>query len=239
MFEFEDSIIDVRKHIYHDAGFYTIKNYLNTDELKLIRENWSDDIAYEFHNFIKNLDVRPGTPPYVYNKPSKDDFAYCTHIWNEPYDQLLHAKAVNVQLLRNQVEGKPLYHGLHESTGMALQYRVCRTVSSSHVVKKHADFFDEYRHDPTGSHQFDPSRLQATLFLSDYDVDYTNGGFILWDDERKVARVFGRDVPVKAGDLVFWRYSLPHEVNHVSSKNDQFGFMRVIFPLFEIGFEMK
>ena len=135
--------------------------------------------------------------------------------------------------MRNFIEGKPVNKGLHEASGVALQYRVCRTVSSGQVVKKHADFFEEYRRDPTGDHSFDPIKLQATVFLSDYGVDYRDGGFFLWDENFSTPRLFGRDISVNAGDLVFWRYSQSHEVRDVSVINSKLGFLRVIFPQFD------
>ena len=114
-------------------------------------------------------------------------------------------------MIRNQIEGQPIYSGLHESTGKAMQYRVCRTVSSGTVVNKHADFFDEYRKDPTGNHAFDPSRLQLTLMLSQFGEDYSAGGFKLWLKDKS-AELIGQDITANAGDLIIWRYS-----NHMRS----------------------
>ena len=223
----------IRKKIYSKGGFYIIKDFLNKEDLQRIQADWNGNISYAFHGFIKNRKVSPGSPKYMYNHPSEDDFAYCTQIWNEPYDELLHNESLKIQIMRNQVEGKPLYYGLHESTGKALQYRVCKTVSPGYSVKQHADFFEEYRPDPTGSHIFDPSRVQASLFLSDYGKDYKDGGFKLWNDQKTKYKLFGRDIKVKAGDLVLWRYSLPHEVSEINCMNKELGFMRIIYPLFD------
>lgn len=228
------NLLEIRKSIYGAKGFWIFRNFLSKDDLNAIQNCWTSDISFEFSDFISNRDVTVGCPPYVYNRPSPDDFAYCTHIWNEPIDDLLHSYAYKAQLIRNEVEGNPLFQGLHETTGKALQYRVCRTVSSGTVVNKHADFFDEYRKDPTGNHAFDPSRVQLTLMLSEYGRDYSEGGFKLWlDDERPT--LFGEDIKLNAGDLIVWRYSIPHEVSDVVSHDCRFGFLRVIFPQFDIG----
>lgn len=236
--EMSDSEYDLpvlRRALYHEPGFVRFEGFVPREEVALLQDVWTDKaLSYHYHDFIPNKAVEPGTPDYLYNRPSPEDFAYCHHIWNPPRDVVLHGHAWRVQQLRNRLEGKPLYHGLHECTGQALQYRVCRTVSKGTVVKPHADFFDEYRHDPTGDHAFDPVRLQATLFLSDHGSDYTEGGFKLWDEGRQAYRVFGRDVAVAAGDLVLWRYSIRHEVSDVTALNHRIGFMRVIFPLFDI-----
>jgi hypothetical protein len=229
-----DKIKIIRNAVYYSPGFYVFKNFLTSENTTLIKKNWTGELAYEFDSFIKNIDVKINTPKYCYHKPTPQDFAYCTHIWNQPIDERLHEQSYKIQMMRNQVEGKPLYFALHQSTGKALQYRVCRTVSNLNVVKRHTDFFEEYRADPTGEHKFDPSRIQATLFLSDYGIDYKEGGFKLWDENKKSYILFGKDIPVSAGDLVFWRYSLPHEVSGVEMITPDFSFLRVIYPLFDI-----
>lgn len=225
--------LEIRKSIYGGKGFSIFRNFLPIQDLKAIQDCWTSDISFEFSDFIPNRDVTVGCPAYLYNRPSPKDFAYCTHIWNEPIDDLLHSYAYQAQMIRNQVEGNPLYQGLHEMSGKALQYRVCRTVSSGTVVNKHADFFDEFRKDPTGDHAFDPSRVQLTLILSEYGKDYTGGGFKLWLDEDK-PMLFGEDIIVNAGDLIAWRYTVPHEVSDVVVQNATYGFLRVIFPQFDL-----
>ena len=237
MFFCENDPIDIRSNIYGKSGFSVIENFIPKDKVESIRNNWNQDISFYFSDFIKNSDVTTGVPKYLYNRPTKDDYAYCTHVWNKPVDELLHEYSFKIQMMRNILEGNPLYYGLHESTGKALQYRVCRTLSNSIVVKKHADFFEEYRRDPTGSHSFDPSRIGATLFLSDYGTDYQDGGFKLWSDTNDSYVLFGRDVNVSSGDLVFWRYSLSHEVSGVTPIHHNNGFLRVIYPLFDVSYK--
>lgn len=230
----QDDILEIRKAVYSDPGYFVFRGFLDEIAVDFMRSVWTADISYQFHDFIRNMDVVPGSPKYMYNRPTPDDFVYCTQIWNMPVDDVLHSKAIELQMLRNQVEGKPGYYGLHESTGKALQYRVSRTVSPEAVVKQHADFFEEFRGDPMDDHEFDPSRLQATLFLSDYGRDYDTGGFKLWNEDKTEFRLFGKDVEIGKGDIAFWRYSLPHEVAGVNVLDERIGFLRVIFPMFDI-----
>jgi len=227
-----NKISKIRRAVYGTTGFYVFKDFITPDEASIIKNNWTSNVAYEFHDFIKNKDIAPGSPKYLYNKPTIDDFAYCTHIWNKPIDELLHEKSLLIQLTRNQIEGKPIYTGLHESSGKALQYRVCKTVTNTTVVREHRDFFDEFRADPTGSHDFDPTRLQATLILSQYGEDYKDGGFKLTTDDNQQI-LFGKDLIVEPGDVVLWRYCQAHEVSGVVSLNEDVAFMRVIYPLFD------
>jgi len=39
----------------------------------------------------------------------------------------------------------------------------------------------------------------------------------------------GRDLRLKAGDLVFWRYSNQHAVLDVEADPEQLGFLRILF----------
>ena len=224
---------EIRKEIYNKNGFHIIRNFIDAKNLLHIRNAWTSDIAFNFDDFKKNQEIVPGTNAYAYFRPTKMDFSFCTHIWNRPYDEILHSFAYKAQIFRNEIEGKALYHGLHEASGKALQYRVCRTVSDGIVVKKHADFFNELRSDPTENHSFDPSRIQLTLLLSDFDIDYRSGGFKLWINQTEPI-LFGDDVRVCAGDLIAWRYSIPHEVSGVKCLDPKFGFLRVIFPQIDI-----
>lgn len=227
-----EQVNEIRNAVYGDKGFYVSKSFINNDIANAIAEGWTHNVKYWFSDFIPNKEVEPGTPPYAYFRPGEDDFAYCSHIWNDPIDERMHEIAYQAQILRNKIEGQPIYYGLHEAHGRALQYRVCRTVSSGVVVKKHADFFNEFRHDPTGNHDFDPSRLQLTLMLSTYGKDYVNGGFKLFNKDNGHT-LFGRDIEITPGDLIIWRYSISHEVSDVEALNYDYGFLRVIFPLYD------
>ena len=94
------------------------------------------------------------------------------------------------------------------------------------IVPSHRDYY--HPEDPWNE-DHDPSRLQATLFLSERDADYSGEG--LWiEDNSGLELVFGRDVPIKAGDLVFWRYWNQHGVRNVKVDQDQRGFVRFVYP---------
>jgi len=238
MFEIDQANTDIsdlngiRRQAFGDQGYYVFKNFLTPETSDKIRNFWINFNGYEFSNFIPNKQLAPGSPKYKSDALKDGNFSFCTHIWNNPSDELLHETGIRVQQIRNLVEGKPTYFGLHENTGKALQYRVCRSLNAENIVHKHADFFELHRRDPMGDHSFDPSRLQATLFLSDYADHYEGGGFKLWlnDEEPKL---FGRDIEAGTGDLVLWRYTIFHEVNNVRAINPDVGFLRVIFPLLD------
>lgn len=224
----------IQRAIYQDQGFFIFKNFISQDALDAIKSFWLDDrIDYFFHDKLANKDVSLLSPPYLIKGKKQSDKVYCTGIWNEPLDDLTHEVAYQVGTLRNIIENKPIFFGLHLKSKWILQYRVCRSVSGGTIVNRHADFMEEYRADSTGSHAFDPVRLQATLVLSKNDKDYSSGGFYLEIDGRKF---YSTDIGATAGDLILWKYNIPHGVDDIMLNNENdIGFMRIIFPSFELG----
>lgn len=225
--------LDIRRNIYHEKGYYVVKNFISKEQAYAVNDRWlSGQYIYHFATFLKNVDVTYHTPNYFVQRPTPDDWAFCCSVWNDPVDELLHSIIVEAQKLRNIIEGRPLDFGMRVGNPLMMQYRLCRTLSSGTVVKAHADFMEEFRADPTGSHAFDPRRCQLTLFLSDYGTHYKDGGFKLTDNSGKQI-LFGRDVEAQSGDLVIWKYSNVHEVSGVQPLHPTYGFSRIICPLFE------
>ena len=75
--------------------------------------------------------------------------------------------------------------------------------------------------------------LQATLLLSDKGRDYHGTGFHMTTNRGDWV-TFGDDVPATAGDLVIWRYANLHEVADITTEPGQFGFMRIIYPVYDL-----
>ena len=197
-----------------------------------IRNFWINFNGYEFSNFIPNKQLAPGSPKYKSDALKDGNFSFCTHIWNNPSDELLHETAIRVQQIRNLVEGKPTYFGLHENTGEGIAVRVCRSLNAENIVHKHADFFDSIDGilwETTVSTQ---AGFKRRYFSPDYADHYEGGGFKLWLDDEE-PKLFGRDIEAETGDLVLWRYTIFHEVNNVLAIDPDVGFLRVIFPLLD------
>lgn len=231
----DEDVLSMREAIYHGPGYVVFKNFIARDIARDLGYRWfSGQYNHLLHDgFIKNQEIRRDTPPYLIRRPTDEDWSICHQIWSAPLDEMAHNIAMESQRLRNLIEGRPLYFGTREHDDLLMQYRLCRTRTGGVTVKPHADFMEEARQDPSGSHMFDPKRTQMTLFLSDYDLDYTDGGFkFMTNDERYVT--FGKDIEVQSGDLVVWKYTNLHEVSDVRVLNDSiFGFSRIVFPLFE------
>jgi len=227
------ALAEIRADIYHRRGYWVAEQFLPRDGARALARRWfAGDYAFQFADAMRNTEVRHGSPNYLIRRPTENDLAFCCHVWAPPADEETHAAVLEAQLLRNLVEGRPLHYATRPFDPQVLQYRLCRTLSEGSVVKPHADFMEEPRHDPTGDHAFDPRRCQLTLILSDHGTDYEGGGFWLTgnDGER---RLVGRDIPARAGDLVIWKYSNTHEVSGVRALDPALGFARVIVPLFD------
>jgi hypothetical protein len=132
-------------------------------------------------------------------------------------------------MLRNRLSSRNAFQDL--AGRQALSYRVTLNRNFEEWIAPHRDFMDWDRRWEKG--QFDPSRLQATLFLSDSGADYSgNGFFFQTNDGRDIT--LGKQVPIRSGDLLIWRYGNLHSVENVKCNDDQFGFMRIIFPVYDL-----
>ena len=197
----------------------------------------SSGLSSSFRGFIKNVDVTTGSPNYYYNKPNISDVSYCNFMWNKPNSILTHEIAFIIQQIRNQIEGNPIYHGLMGDDQQFLQYRVCNSVSPGQIVYPHGDFIEQERRDPAADHKFDPKRIQATLALSTHKQDYDGDGFIFTTNQG--IKVNLGDIGVEAGDLVLWRYGNIHEVKNIIVGDGQSGFLRIIYPTFDLSTRKK
>lgn len=229
--------LDRQKHVtnlFNGENYTILKNFVSEDAATHLRNFWTrNNLDYHFADKIANKDVSKLSPPYAYRGQTKSDISYCFGVWNTPLDDLTHEIMYQVAFARNLIIGNPLYDGLGFNCHWIQQYRVCRTVSGGEAVKKHADFMEEFRSDPTGSHKFSPSRLQATLFLSDCRNDYKSGGFYFDMGDREV---FANEIGLRSGDLLIWRYNLKHGVKDVQvDQRKNLGFLRIIYPSFQLG----
>ena len=222
------------KNLFNGKNYTILKNFVSESAVSHLRDFWMrDDLSYHFADKIANKDVSISSPPYAYCGQTENDISYCLGVWNTPLDELTHEIMYQVAFARNLIVGNPLYDGLGFNCRWLQQYRVCRTVTGGEAVKRHADFMEEFRSDPTGSHKFSPSRLQATLFLSDRQNDYKSGGFYL---DLGGKELFAEEMGLRSGDLLVWRYNLKHGVKDVAvDQQKNFGFLRVIYPSFELG----
>lgn len=242
MFNFRDLLIDReqliswRKELYKTdgKGYILFKNFIPEKYVEHIRNFWlyNIDPSKSFKNITGKNNFTFGCPNYCSNKNNDRYFhdMYFNFMWNYPADEVTHQMAFLIMSFLNQIESKPVYSEFYPvmyggasrpERGRALSYRVVNTKRGT-SVPSHKDFHQE-------DVEFDPAKLQATLFLSKKGIDYDGEGFI-FETNTGGRVVFGDDVEVEPGDLVVWRYCNLHSVENISTKDEQIGFLRVLFP---------
>lgn len=218
----------LRHDIYHSSGpgFVVFRSFISADLVEHMRRVWSTvPSSYFFRHPGKHL-LFQDTPNLLIEYGDDFSKAFCNFPHNAPVDEATGYVATLVHLIRNRLQGHAPLDELFQWGERVLSYRVVRS-GEGHSVERHSDFSPDAKANP-----FDkidqPERLQATLFLSNHGEDYRGGGFELEATDGRIVR-FGVDEPVSAGDLIIWRYPLPHEVTPVTPLSSC-GFLRILFP---------
>ena len=227
--EFMKSLTKERHNIY-SLGFHNFKNFITELEAKSLSEFWSsnDMLDFQFHDPICNRDVTKFSPPYLlFGHEGRSHRSYCINMLAKPVDEFTHEIAFRAAILRNQLMRVPLYSTLTPKCKWITQYRIVISNQKGTVVGKHRDYMEEFRKDPLGPHDYDPSKLQMTLFLTAASENALNSGFYLELDGQKK---YFSELGCSPGDLLVWRYGLFHGVDNLPTGPN--GFQRIIFPLF-------
>ena len=227
--ELMKSLNEGRKNIY-TLGFYNFKNFITDLEARSLSEFWSNNdlVDFEFHDPICNRDVTTSSKPYLlFGDEGRSHRSYCINILAKPVDEFTHEIAFRAAILRNQLMRLPLYSTLTPECNWITQYRIVISNQKGTVVGKHRDFMEEFRKDPLGPHDYDPSKLQMTLFLTEASENNLNSGFYLELDGQKK---YFSELGCCPGDLLVWRYGLFHGVDNLPTGTN--GFQRIIFPTF-------
>jgi hypothetical protein len=224
----EDSLQPIRRDIYHSAGpgYHVFRNFLSPEIAAHMQRFWSELELTHVHQLLPDdwaNGLFKGCPDYYYGTQQGDHRGYLNFFWNHPADEVSYAVAMQVQWLRNRVMGKAPQADIFPLHGRAVSYRAVISMRGEVVTRPHRDF--------DGREWIqDPSRLQATLYLSTPGIDYTGDGFILETNQGGSVR-FGHEVAVASGDLILWRYCNQHSVLNVESSGAQCGFIRMLFPI--------
>ena len=225
----DEELARLRRDLYHSTGpgYVVFPGFLAEDAVRHIQSIWPNiDPARTHKVFWSKQDMSAACSDF-YTADNLGNRNFYNFVFNTPVDEVTWTASVFVHMLRNRLSGRPPFAEMFPVSGRALSYRVVITRVAKTWAKPHRD----YMQDPTSldRNKYDLSRLQATLFLSEKGRDYSGTGFRF---ERNSGRTvtFGTDVPVKAGDLVIWRYNNLHSIEDVSAADGQLGFMRIIYP---------
>lgn len=219
---------ETRQRLY-DGEHFIQKAFINPTEIDQLR----NIITYKkllksirYFDAVNNKKVRITTPTYWYGDYETRNYTICFNSWSAN-PEIITDLIFRVQILRNLFEEKPFYTGFEPEAEWRPQLRMCLSHNTQESVRKHRDFTEDNRVDPTGPHTYRPEALQATLSITDYGKDYSGVGFYLCEKSG-----IERSVRIKAGDLIIWPYNAWHGVKSVFSTEEQFGFGRIIFPSF-------
>ncbi len=217
-----DALHEARMDIYHStgSGFHIFRGFLSPASAAHIAGLWAElpvSISAPRPNPKKKIPA--GYPNF--GEGDEHLRVWTSFFWNAPMDELTYDAALQVQRLRNRIEGRKPFNELMPFGPRALGFRVVVTVRGG-AVNAHRDWVGA---------DYDPARTQATLFLAEKGSDYDSGGFF-FETNRGETIELTREV--KSGDLVIWRYGNVHRVDAVESSAPQLGFVRMLFPNEEI-----
>lgn len=215
-------------NLYHStgAGYYIFKRFIAPELVNHIREVWpKNEMPPGFRLLPANNTYYPGCPNYYVRYP-EGSLIFFNFLHADPLDEATQEVSVAVHMLRNRLSGRNAFSDLVGAR--SLGYRITLNRNFEKWIAPHRDFMDWDKRWEKG--QYDPSRLQATLFLSNRAIDYNGNGFLFQRNDGKEVTL-GGEVPISAGDLLIWRYGNLHSVENVKCRDDQFGFMRIIYPI--------
>lgn len=229
----EEDLGPVREAIYHSRGpgYYLFRGFLDPAAVAHLRTFWTTiDPTPTYAPFSGKQAFHAGSPDYCL-QDGEGNRTFYNFFWNAPTDELTYVASMYVQAIRNRISGRIPYAEVYPHSGKAVCYRVILSRNAKTWIAPHRDYFDYERR--LEKNRYDPSRVQATLFLSAKGRDYRGTGFTLESNQGKNL-VFGDDVEVRPGDLAVWRYNNLHSVQDVSTDPGQLGFLRIIYPAEDI-----
>jgi hypothetical protein len=231
----EEELPDIRRRLYHSSGdgYYVFRRFVSPDLVKHMRSIWTTVDPETSHKlYTGNHNFYVGCPNFYARYGDDGSLIFYNFFFAPPLDEVTYEISVCVHALRNRLAGRNAFDEIWGRR--AVSYRVLLNLNRTTWAAPHTDFMDYERRWEKG--YYDPSRLQATLFLSEKGADYTGTGFRLRSNSGRSV-VFGEDVPVAAGDLVIWRYGNQHSVEDVATPPGQFGFMRILYPIYDLPLE--
>ena len=224
----EAALHALRRALYHSTGpgYVVIPAFLPPAFVAHVRDLWTNLECHELHEpYRGKSDFFVGCPNYAIGD-ELGNRSFFNFFWAHPVDEVTHAVSLQVHWLRQRIMGRTPVDEMLPWAGRSTSYRVVLSRDGERFTVAHQDWTDEW-------YDREPARLQATLFLAEKGIDYSGTGF-RFRTNQGVDVAFGSDVPVRAGDLVFWRYCNLHEVADVATDEAQIGFLRILYPPEEI-----
>jgi hypothetical protein len=224
----EDDFQRALNDLYNTSGpgYFVFPQFLSEENVNRIINFYTQEITINkwFKCLLSQRHIYKNCPNYYFAQNTADNYCFTHFFWNEPPNEILYAASYKVQTIRNIIESRTPFNEFFplKSMGMSQRsgsFRFCNTRNGS-PVPMHQDYIGK---------KLDSKRIQATLFLTQKDVDYSGQGMI-FTKNNGTEIILAEEIKLIPGDLVFWRYNNFHGVRNVQSDSQQKGFIRIIYP---------
>ena len=229
-FTFDESgLAQIRYDLYSPSGpgFHLIRNFVPKDMMDHMRDFWTRPKPATWDDFpvLRN---RPfyhvGEGPFASHTKTKDTYMFAP--WNKPVDEVTASVALAMILLRTQIEQQPIYNDIFPCGPMVSFYMM--------IMSRHADEYDVKWHEDIFPHDekypYVENRLQCTLFVSEYGVDYTGTGMQFVDNSGNKMQADAA-LGTKPGDLLVFRFGNSHAIGSINTPENGIGFARMLIPV--------
>ena len=226
---------DVRRKIYHTQGegYLLFKGFLEKKFTDHLVNYWCRLLDPPQTHLLfpgKEHAFYPGCPCYYKHGRTTGLKVFYNPLWGNQHEVVSNEIAVSIIHLRSQIEGKAFTREISPRPGQrCVVPRLIITRNGENVLAPHSD----YGLDEPNPRNIDLARVQATLFLSQIDQDYSGSGFVFTKNNGDKIHC-ERELGIEPGDLLIWRYNNVHEISDISSGENQVGFVRMLFPPEEI-----
>ena len=226
-----------RQELYgsNGPGYYVFPEFILKEQVNRIIEFYTNMTKPNqgFKEFLSFRHLYKNCPNYSHPDNTADNMTYMHFFWNDPPHEQLYSIALQVQILRNIIESSEPFREIYP-----LSRKDIGREPSPFKYNCSYRFNLDRKGSPVPKHQdwminFDPKRLQGTLFLSKKEVDYKGHGFIFTKNDGEEI-VLADQLQINPGDLIFWRFNNAHAVKNLHSDSNQKGFIRILFPLEKI-----
>ena len=227
----QDDLWEIRNKIYHSQGdgFFLFKGFVEDKFTEHLVNYWSRSLdPPQTHTLFpgKENAFYPGCPCYYKHGRSTGLKIFYNPLWSNRHEVVSNEIATSIIHLRSQIEGKAFTREIVPHIGQRCVIpRLIITRNGQNILAPHTD----YGLDEPDPKNIDLARVQATLFLSQIDLDYAGSGFVFTKNDGTKIHC-ERELGIVPGDLLIWRYNNQHEIDDISCSDDQTGFVRMLFP---------
>ena len=201
----EDVLWKIRKDIYHSegTGFIVLRNFISDDLVSHLRLFWSEFAKPDktHRPLSAKSDFYNGCGCYFAD--TKFQKTYFNPLWSNTFEPVSNEVSFVIAIIRAKIEGKAIANDCMPIEGRrCVVPRVVQTFTCDNPLVAHSD----YGISEKDANNIDLARIQGTLFLSEFDLDYKGSGFLFTKNNGETIAL-ETELDLKPGDLVCLRYT--------------------------------